>query len=172
MNTPLYMEEQRFRQPWIWSGIVLSLFGLIPLWYGLYQQLGEGVPWGDNPTSDSVLIIVVVGMTLLILGIMVLLLNSRLVTTIFHDHLEYCFKPFHRKVHVIRWDEVAGAAIRSYRPIMEYGGWGIRFGAGGKAYNVSGTDGLQLEFKDGRKVLFGTQKPQELGAVLHQVDLQ
>ncbi|MDH4071103.1 MAG: hypothetical protein OEV30_11855 [Ignavibacteria bacterium] len=172
MSTPLYIEEQRFRQPWVWIGIALSIVGLLPLWHGLYQQLGEGIPWGDNPTSDTVLIVVVAGMTLLILGIMIMLLNARLVISITRDQIGYRFRPFHRREHVIRWDEVAKAEIRSYRPIMEYGGWGIRIGAGGRAYNVSGTDGLQLELKDGRKVLFGTQKPHELGAVVQQIGVR
>jgi hypothetical protein len=44
---------------------------------------------------------------------------------------------------------------------MGYGGWGIKRGIGGLAYNVSGNQGLQLVLTDGRKILIGTQKPEQ-----------
>jgi hypothetical protein len=40
---------------------------------------------------------------------------------------------------------------------MEYGGWGIKYGKMGKAYNVSGNRGVQLEFTDGKRLLIGSQ---------------
>ena len=51
--------------------------------------------------------------------------------------------------------------MRSYNPIRDYGGWGIRWGTKGKAYNVSGNRGLYLEFSDGKQLLIGLQKPEE-----------
>ncbi len=33
---------------------------------------------------------------------------------------------------------------RKYRPIREYGGWGIRYGWNGRAYSTSGNEGVQL----------------------------
>lgn len=54
--------------------------------------------------------------------------------------------------------------MRLYRPIKEFGGWGMRTafnGKNGKAYNVSGNVGIQLELKNGSKTLLGTQKGKE-----------
>jgi hypothetical protein len=51
---------------------------------------------------------------------------------------------------------------KTYRPLREYGGWGIRYGAAGKAYNVSGNLGVQLSLLSGRKIMLGSQKPEEL----------
>ncbi|MDR1813405.1 MAG: hypothetical protein LBR18_00970 [Tannerella sp.] len=83
------------------------------------------------------------------------------------------------------WDEIAGAYVRQYKPIMEYGGWGYRTNtvkvksANNKllrfsfqkdvAYNMRGDIGLQLVFKDGRKILIGTQKPEELDELLDKL---
>jgi len=50
---------------------------------------------------------------------------------------------------------------REYKPIREYGGWGIRYVIGGIAYNVYGNKGVQLILKNKKKVLVGTQKPEE-----------
>jgi hypothetical protein len=64
--------------------------------------------------------------------------------------------------------ELSKYEIRTYQPIREYGGWGIRYGSSGKAYNISGNTGMQLELKDGTRILLGTQKPEEF---LKAVDL-
>jgi len=39
----------------------------------------------------------------------------------------------------------------------------------GVAYNISGNMGLQLELKNGKKILLGTRKPTELEDVLKKV---
>ena len=58
--------------------------------------------------------------------------------------------------------------VRQYSPIIEYGGWGLRFGIFGKgtAFNVSGNKGLQLEFINNKKLLIGTNKPDALTETL------
>jgi TATA-box binding protein (TBP) (component of TFIID and TFIIIB) len=40
----------------------------------------------------------------------------------------------------------------------------------GKAYNVSGNQGVQLFFTNGKKLLIGTQKPEEITAILKQIN--
>lgn len=62
------------------------------------------------------------------------------------------------------------AYVREYNPLMEYGGWGFRSSmkGNGNAWNVSGNKGLQIEMIDGKKFMIGTQKPEELSAVLSQ----
>jgi hypothetical protein len=37
------------------------------------------------------------------------------------------------------------------------------------AYNISGDKGLQLEFTDNKKLLIGTNKPEELNEVLSKI---
>ena len=59
---------------------------------------------------------------------------------------------------------IAKAYVRTYSPLGEYGGWGLRYSLSGNgmAYNVSGNKGLQLELSNGKKVLFSTNKLEEL----------
>jgi hypothetical protein len=45
---------------------------------------------------------------------------------------------------------------------MEYGGWGIRYGRKGRAYNVSGNMGLDLTLKPSKSFLIGTQTPDSI----------
>ncbi|MGI4862562.1 MAG: hypothetical protein ACRYFZ_01470 [Janthinobacterium lividum] len=55
---------------------------------------------------------------------------------------------------------------RTYSPLGDYGGWGIRGLPSNLAYNVWGQAGLQLIFQSGNKLLLGTQQPEELRKVL------
>ena len=62
--------------------------------------------------------------------------------------------------HNLRKFEIDRFEIREYKPIKEYGGWGMKQGKKGvgKAYSVSGNIGLQLYLTNGKKVLIGTQR--------------
>ncbi len=68
--------------------------------------------------------------------------------------------------HRFGWETIRSAEARTYRPILEYGGWGIRYGKAGKAYNVSGPRGVQLEFHDGSRLLIGSQRADELAEAI------
>jgi hypothetical protein len=67
---------------------------------------------------------------------------------------------------------VAISAIRhidvvTYRPIADYGFWGIRAGRDGeKAYIARGTRGVRIELNDGSRFLVGSQRPEALASAL------
>ncbi|NQX76517.1 MAG: hypothetical protein HRT75_02160 [Gilvibacter sp.] len=68
------------------------------------------------------------------------------------------------------WDEIESLYVREYSPIGEYGGWGYRLSfskSTGRAYNVSGNLGIQIELKNGKRVLVGTRKKEEAEAVIN-----
>lgn len=162
-----FSEQQWFRQMWIWI-LLLGINVLVV--YGFIQQVILEEPFGTNPGSD-------LGITItLILTAMVtfFIFSIRLDTVVDRDGIRYCFFPFHFSSKVIKWDDVSKAYIRMYNPILEYGGWGIRWGTYGKgnAYNVAGNMGLQLELKNGKKLLFGTQKADDLDRVIEQLGVK
>jgi len=53
-----------------------------------------------------------------------------------------------------------------YSPLKEYGGWGIKYGFKGKAYNVSGNKGVKIFLNNGTNIMFGSQKHLELAKAL------
>ncbi len=91
-----------------------------------------------------------------------LFFSVKFVTEVRNDGIYICYFPFHRSFHTISFKEIRRYEVRTYRPIMEYGGWGIRYGTKGKAYNVSGNRGLQLELSNGKQLLIGSQRVEEL----------
>lgn len=163
-NQTLFSEEQKFNQWWLW----LLLIGInCPFLYGIYQQLYLGKPFGDKPMSDTGLLLTAFGMLLLLL----LFFIFKLQTVIKEDGIYVRFFPFHLTFRKYTWDTISKAYVRKYNPIPEYGGWGLRLGLFGKgtAFNVSGNMGLQLEFTNGKKLLIGTNKPEELEMMLLQL---
>ena len=156
---------QGFRQWWLWVLLLVTALGTVGLFgYGIYVQVIQGTPWGDNPMSDGGLIVTAVATTLLTVGMAALLLSARLITEVHSDGLHIRFFPLRWKV--IPYETIASYQARTYHPIREYGGWGIRWGREGKAYIVGGNEGLQLLLNDGRKVLVGSQRAQELEAAV------
>lgn len=156
-----FTEQQHFRQPLLWM-LLLALNAFIAV--AIAQQLFMTEPFGDNPMSDAGLIIT----ACLILGLNALFITMRLDTQIQADGVYYRFFPFQRKFRFISWDRINSAQVRTYHPIGDYGGWGMRIGLFGKgqAFNVSGNKGLQLEYDQKVRFLLGTQKPDEIQKVL------
>ena len=160
-----FKEEQRFRAWWVLV-FLLSLFGILT--YAIVQQELFDHPFGSQPASTPILII-----TGFIPLVMILLYYiSRFETIVDDDGILYKFYPFHLKYHRIRWKEIAHCYVRKYQAITEFGGWGIRLGNDGRAYNVAGDNGLQVELKNGGKVLFGTQKADELRQALEAAPIE
>lgn len=157
-----YQEVQQFRQPWFWI-IILPISALFL--YGMIKQLLFGIPFGSNPGSDIFLLIfgIVFGLLLPFL-----FYRARLITEVRQNGIYVRFFPFHFSFQKIAFDELKGHQVLTYRPIKEYGGWGIRYGSKGKAYNVSGNRGVQLELRSGQRILIGSQQPEELAQAIDQ----
>jgi hypothetical protein len=70
------------------------------------------------------------------------------------------------KTRTIPISAVRDARPRTYRPIRDYGGWGIKFGPKGWAYSVSGRQGVQLVLSGKRPLLIGSRRPDELAEAI------
>lgn len=152
----LFHESQHFRQVWLW--VLIAAISLVVL-YGMFQQLILGNPFGNNPTSDSGLVImgIIFGF-----GFPVFLYYMHLVIEVREDGLYYRFVPFHLSFRKIEFADLMKYQARTYSPIKDYGGWGIRYGQGGAAYNISGNRGVLLMQANGKSIMLGSQRPEEL----------
>jgi hypothetical protein len=156
-----FYEVQQFRQRWLWTFLLFtSLFIVILFGYGMIKQLAFGQMWGNRPMSNTALAIVGMVVILFVVGLTYLFYTMKLITEVRNDELLVQFFPLSRQV--ISLESVRRCEVRTYNPIREYGGWGIRRVKSGKAYNVSGNRGVQLEFNSGKPLLIGSQKPEAL----------
>lgn len=152
-----FQETQRFKQIWIW----LLLVGINAQFiFAIVYQVVLGHPFGNNPMSNmGVLISFIISLLLSLL-----FFSLRLDTTIDEQGINVRFFPFHKQAILYSRERIKNAYVRTYKPIREFGGWGLR----GGAYNVSGNKGLQLEFKDGGKFLIGTNQPEKMQEAINE----
>jgi hypothetical protein len=166
-STCRFREEQRFNQWWLYAMtgtvavVATALFG-----YGMFQQLVRGQPWGDRPMSDTALALLGPLFILLVWSVALLLRWISLQVEVRKSSVFIRFRPFvHRE---ILFRDIRQCDARTYRPIREYGGWGIRAGRRGTAYNVSGNRGVQLELVNSKPVLIGSQRAEELAQAIQK----
>ena len=159
MEAKIYKESQKLSKSFIW--IVCGSLTAIFLW-AIIQQLLFGIPFGNNPVSDEALVLILI----IPVSLIILLVKTELQSRIDVNGIHYRLFPFQLKLRDIKWDEIEKIEIRKYKALREFGGYGIRYGFYGKAINVRGNTGIQIVFKNGKKLLIGTQKPQQVEDVL------
>jgi hypothetical protein len=121
-------------------------------------------PWAYSPVSSSDLLF----LTILTLAVYVRLITVRLITELRSGQLSVAMKGFWQEIRV-PVAEIRSAVPIEYKPAEEYGGYGVRSGPRGKAYIACGNRALQLELRDGRRLLIGSQRSQELARRIAEV---
>ena len=152
-----FKENQKFDQKWLWA--ILSLSAIIPV-----SILMNNESFKLDATN-----FIVISMMLLP---MILIYFTELRVEISDEGLKYQFYPFHLRVYEIKSEEIEKYNELIYSPLKDYGGWGIRYGFSGTAYNVSGNKGVEIFLKNGTKILFGTKKPYEFFEALNKATQQ
>lgn len=152
-----FKEKQSF---WSWWMVILMFFLL-------YSTLT--FEWTSISAGDFKGVIVNPGFWINVV-IIVLFSFIKLKTTINAEGIMIQFFPFLLKSKFIPWSEVGKIYVKDYKPIADYGGWGYRIGANGKAFNTKGSCGLQLVLKDGSNLLIGTQKKNELSSIVDKIN--
>jgi hypothetical protein len=159
-----FTETQKFK-PWVFGLIVLIVL-ISPIMI-TYRQMQEHATATLN--YDNILIALIVPVVFISMFLII-----KLDTTLDSEGVKFRFFPIDMKHKVILWEDISTINTRKYSPILDYLGWGIRFGRRGKgmAYNVSGNIGIQLVLKNNKKVLIGTQKQSEVDQFLRQLVAQ
>ncbi len=156
-------EKQRFNQWWVQLINLGLLAMLLYFWYN-WWVLGVGVDKvGPDDVGGQLLV------SLLLIASFGIIYIFQLHTKINDHGIHYRFFPFHTRFKSIPWKDMEKCYTRTYRPLTEYGGWGYKFGvSGGKAFNIKGNQGIQIQFKNGKKLLIGTQRPKDMQAVINR----
>lgn len=155
LTLPLFREDQRLRQAWV---IGLTLTPALLAWYVFVAQVLLGQEVGNNPAPDWAvwLILALAGV-----GLPLLVFTARLRVDVTDAAVTIEYFPF--TTRWIRLQEIESAAAVTYRPMRHFWGWGIRWSPSeGWAYTARGHHGVRLKLTDGRRVLIGSQRPNEL----------
>lgn len=155
METIQFTEKQRFTQWWLWL-ILGGIFAFMI--YATISQLVFDVPLGNNPPTDTGIVIIIVLYSLFVL----FFLRIELLLSVSAERISFRYRPFLRKskdfaelenFEMIRNDFAMNQGIK-----MTKYGW---------AYTVKGGNMVRLFFKDGTNWNIGTCEPRELENVLN-----
>tara|TARA_B110000116_G_C16683810_1_gene511961 strand:- start:234 stop:713 length:480 start_codon:yes stop_codon:yes gene_type:complete len=153
-NTILYSERQKFNQWWVWFS---ALLGPILLFFPLIGLILSG-------SSYIVLLLIF----LLTFWLPIFLYRLHLDTEVNEKGIFIKFSFLHRNWVEFEYKDIESVEACIYKPVKHYGGWGIRYGAKGKAYNVTGNKGVLINFKDGTNILIGSLHYELLQSVLEE----
>lgn len=159
MPPPVLFEEiQQFRQKWV-EGLLLFVNTLLILFY-----FGE-VFLTESPSREATIGLL---SSIAVCAVITFLIKRiKLITQITPEGIQVRFSPLQTRFQLYRWNDIEQIFIRTYNPLLEYGGWGLRLGPSGSAYNVSGNVGLQIVLHGNYRILIGTTRPDQVVEVLH-----
>lgn len=151
-NELKFKEIQAFGPTWM--VILISMVSLL-IHVIAFLQLIQGIPVGNVPAPDWVLVLI---WLLIGLGLPLLLIFARLETQVSEKGISYRLFPFQWKYRNLERSQIESASFHEYRPMRDYGGWGIRIGLKGSAITTKGTEGVLFKLGPKRTLLIGSQK--------------
>jgi hypothetical protein len=155
---PLFREVQAIRQPKVWALVAILPAGFTFL---LIWQVLLGHPAGPQPMPNAS----VIGWTVFLWLIWLRLITVKLSTRIERGAISISLRGLWR-VRRIAVVDIGKTEIVTYRPIEDYGGYGIRLTKRGRAYIAGGNRGVRLTFAKGGKILVGSQVPEQLAQAI------
>lgn len=142
-----FHEEQRFGW-WVWALVAVIA---IPVLVG-----AVGAARSDAAAAVAIL----VGPATIV-AVLALLALAKLVTDVDERGIHVSFHLLWPTRH-IPFDDVQRAHATEYSPLVDYGGWGVRLGWKGWAFNTGGAEGVLVETKSGKRIMIGSRRAKDL----------
>jgi hypothetical protein len=153
-----FTETQRLNLTWLYA--LLAIEALI---IGVILFGGNYISWQEIEKAYFLPVFALLAPLLIVPVIR----NMKMVYRLNSEGIWYKASFLISRQRTFSWSEIKSAYVRKFDALGEYGGWGIKhrlwFKRNDKAYIFNQENrGLQLELKDGRKLLFSTGKAAEL----------
>lgn len=160
----IFREEQNFAW-WIYA--------FLAVWAGtsyLLPTLTRGalqLPPRPSGWNLEVPLISLIGLglpSLLVVGVL------RMTTEVAVDRVRVWFGWLPTYRQEVALSQVRCVEVVRYRPIIDFGFWGVRRGPNGeRVLSARGDRGVRLTMVDGTKLLIGSQRPEELAEALDKI---
>jgi hypothetical protein len=139
----------------LWTWVLLLLVLAVPI-----AAIARSLPhFSGHAPPERVIYLVCAPLALMVLWFSL----GRMVTEVRETGLSIHFHLLWPE-RLIPWTAIRGAEATTYFAT----GWGVRFGAQGMTYNVSGNRGVRIDLGDGESVQVGSQRASELADAIAQ----
>ena len=153
----LFYERQRLRQWWLWLIVILAI--VVPAVIQISKMSDSGVP-------QQQMLYYLLSYIACCIPVLLLICCIKLETKITEKCVYVRLFPLQISFRSYAFSEMSAYFVRKYHPVREYGGWGLKGTFNNRALNISGNQGLQIVFKNEKKLLIGTRRPQEIMEIL------
>lgn len=165
------MREEKFHeevQMFHWIFNLLFLLPVLSIVWVFVQHVIFGIPFGKKPAENIVLLL------LAFLFILIPLVFGRMVTVVNEKEIRVSFGYLGWIRKRIPVSEIQKVEVVTYRPLRQFGGWGIRSGRfrGERVgcYSIKGNKGVLLSLSNDsrvclvkvKKLIIGSQVPEKL----------
>lgn len=130
----------------LWGAVLLACYPILAGWDG------DVSPALRFPLVGGIVVVVAV-VTRLLGGLTVLIQSDRILVHLGRTPVIRRSVPF---------DEIVSIRSVQYRPIVEFGGWGVRGLGKRKAWSARGSQAVALQLTGDRELLIGTDHPSRL----------
>jgi len=150
----VFRETQRMPSSWRVPLLLLAAGGAV-----LYV-VSIAVAGQTGPASLVALVAITAG-----LAVAALALVAKLEVVVTRTAVEIRWVPLARRT--IPFATIREAEVVTYRPVRQFGGWGIRMGrSGARAYSMSGDRAVRVVLHDGKELYLGSLEPEALAAAI------
>lgn len=140
-----YFEEQRFD---------LSMLGALAIFI-IFLAIIISVFLMKNDQIKGFFII-----SSMIFPLSLLYFLFKLETKVTEEEIHLRFFPL--STIIISRTDIKQVEAIEYRPLRDFGGWGVRYGLGGKIYSVRGNIAVKVRLMNGDIVFIGTENSESL----------
>ncbi len=153
-----FREVQHIRRPWLVALLLaVAAFGF----YWLLRAQAVEKPLGF--VYDFTLWVNIGVTCLFVLWIWFARLETAVRDDSVHLRFYWVWRP-----KAIPFESIEGVEAYTYRPIRDYGGWGVRGGKGESIWNAYGNGAVRLRLTDGKRFCIGSQQPEKLAEAIRQ----
>lgn len=153
--------ERTWAPLWVFAILwTACLAGAAAAAYDLYQTAAQGSA-GAQGSMSAARAGAVVGVVLLFPALITALF-TRLDVEVRPNQLFIAFGPLHLIRKRIPLADIESVRGLTYRPIREFGGWGIRPRGSRTAWTIRGNQAVRVTLQTGKEVYVGSRFPQRL----------
>lgn len=165
----LFREDRALRSAYVWTVIVLvSSLVLGTVAWMVVRQVVQGQPLGARPLSN-VALLAGAGFTFVAWGALIALFAAaKLQIEVTTAGLFVRFWPLQRKVRRIPLDDVTVLRAVRFRPLLDYGGYGVRRTRHGAAYALGSGEGVRIDYANGYHLVIESDHPRALEVAIRR----
>jgi Family of unknown function (DUF6141) len=166
----IFYEIQKFEHLSVWYVFIgLSFLVTILFTYGMWKQFIWNEPFGFFPVNNFYLTLISILSIGFMFSILALFWLSKLEIQVRNTGLYIKYFPFHFMHRKISLKDLKKVKAKKYDPFKEHGGMGIRHKKNKIIYCIKGKSGILIEYREGKSVILGSQKPEELVQAIKQI---